>query len=317
MSEAEKATGTPGYRHEALLYAGHDEFMAATLPFVRGALAAREPVLVLLADIRIRALKEALGGDAGAVRFANMAEVGANPGRIIPAWEEFVSTHARDGRHLWGIGEPISPQLAGAELAECERHEQLLNHAFADPGFTLLCPYDTSLLAPEVIEHARHSHPFVTDRGHSAASADYAGVPALASHDRDPLGDPPPGVPARRFDAPDLQAARAWVAGQARDAGLSARRIHDLLLAFSEVATNSVRHGGGGGCARVWRRRGGVICEVRDRGHIEDPLAGRRRPRHGGPGGRGLWIANQVADLLQLRSCESGTVVRIHVHETA
>ena len=31
-------------------------------------------------------------------------------------------------------------------------------------------------------------------------------------------------------------------------------------------------------------------------------------------GGRGLWIVNQLCDLVQIRSAPSGTVVRVHVH---
>jgi hypothetical protein len=37
-----------GYRHEALLYAGHDDFIAGTMPFIRRAIATDEPVLVVL-----------------------------------------------------------------------------------------------------------------------------------------------------------------------------------------------------------------------------------------------------------------------------
>ena len=44
-----------------------------------------------------------------------------------------------------------------------------------------------------------------------------------------------------------------------------------------------------------------------------NPLAGRRRPTRGTHGGRGLWTANQVADLVAMRTFAGGTVVRIHM----
>jgi anti-sigma regulatory factor (Ser/Thr protein kinase) len=302
-----------GYRHEALLYVGEDEFMAATLPFIREAVAAREPILVVLADAKIRALQERLGGVAEQVVFADMASVGSNPGRIIPAWQDFLAAHGARAERLRGIGEPIWPQRSGAELAECERHEELLNLAFADPDFTLLCPYDTSALAHAVIEQARRNHPYVTEHGSSRASTSYPGAPALLSHEHDPLAEPPAGTPKRGFDMNELHAARAWVAAQARAAALAPERLADLLLAFNEIATNSIRHGGGSGSVSIWSEREALICEVRDSGLIADPLAGRRRPTAGALGGRGLWIANQVADLVQLRSAETGSVVRIHM----
>ena len=56
-----------------------------------------------------------------------------------------------------------------------------------------------------------------------------------------------------------------------------------------------------------------MVCEVRDRGRIEEPLVGRRRPEPGARGGHGLWMANQLCDLVQLRSRRSGTSVRLHM----
>jgi anti-sigma regulatory factor (Ser/Thr protein kinase) len=61
----------------------------------------------------------------------------------------------------------------------------------------------------------------------------------------------------------------------------------------------------------VWRDGDALVCEVRDRGQLGDPLAGRR-PTPEQPDGRGLWLVNQLCDLVQLRSSASGTVVRFH-----
>jgi len=72
--------------------------------------------------------------------------------------------------------------------------------------------------------------------------------------------------------------------------------------------------GGGGGTLRVWREPDAVVCEVRDRGFIRDPLVGRMAPPIEQYGGRGLWIVNQLCDLVQIRSAPSGTVVRVHMH---
>lgn len=154
-----------GYRHEALFYADADEFMAGTLQFLRDAVAADEPTLVVLAAPKIQALGEALNGEADQVSFADMAEVGTNPARIIPAWQQFLVEHGGKSRRLRGIGEPIWAERSAAELAECQRHEALLNVCFDDPDFWLLCPYDTTALDPEVIEEARRNHPFLSGRG--------------------------------------------------------------------------------------------------------------------------------------------------------
>jgi anti-sigma regulatory factor (Ser/Thr protein kinase) len=74
-----------------------------------------------------------------------------------------------------------------------------------------------------------------------------------------------------------------------------------------------VRHGGGRGTLRAWQERGVLICEVRDRGRFDDPLAGRRRPRDAQVDGYGLWLANQVCDLVQVRSQADGSAIRVHM----
>ena len=70
--------------------------------------------------------------------------------------------------------------------------------------------------------------------------------------------------------------------------------------------------GADGDLLRVWAEDGSLVCEVTDEGVIADPLVGRRRPVLDRAGGRGLWIANQLCDLVQVRSGAAGTTVRLH-----
>jgi hypothetical protein len=46
---------------------------------------------------------------------------------------------------------------------------------------------------------------------------------------------------------------------------------------------------------------------------LEDPLIDRVRPAAHAAGRRGLWLANQLCDLVQIRTLPSGTVVRLHM----
>jgi len=127
------------------------------------------------------------------------------------------------------------------------------------------------------------------------------------------LPDPPPPVKAMSFGADDLRAVRAFVATAAPAIGLDAQRTRDLVLAASEVVTNSLRHGGGSGIVRVWRQGTAVVCEVRDGGRFDRPLAGSVRPKPDQTSGFGLWIAKRLCDLVQIRSFEDGSTVRLHM----
>jgi anti-sigma regulatory factor (Ser/Thr protein kinase) len=67
----------------------------------------------------------------------------------------------------------------------------------------------------------------------------------------------------------------------------------------------------------MWATRTAVICEVRDGGHITDPLAGQLRPDPAmAGGGRGLWVVHQLCDLVQVRTGAEGTTVRVHMRLT-
>jgi anti-sigma regulatory factor (Ser/Thr protein kinase) len=114
------------------------------------------------------------------------------------------------------------------------------------------------------------------------------------------------------FTAENLGSLRHSLAEWASGERLGAERIEELVLAVNELATNSVRHGGGGGTLRVWREAETLLCEIQDNGHIEQPLLGRTLPGPDARSGRGLWLANQLCDLVQIRSSPDGTVVRVH-----
>jgi anti-sigma regulatory factor (Ser/Thr protein kinase) len=305
------------FRHDALLYSGEEEFVAGALAFIGEALAAGDPVLVVVGERKLGLLRSELGADAEGVQFADMGEVGANPARIIPAWRQFTESRAEPGRRAWGIGEPIWAGRSDAEIVEAQRHEALLNLAFSDDTpLSLLCPYDVAQLDGGVIDEAQRTHPGITHGGASRASRHWCGLEELARPFADPLPEPHAIVQELAFSADDLADVRRFVARRARQAGMGQARRDDLVLALNEIATNSVRHAGGRGTLRAWYEPGTLICEVRDEGRIEDPLAGRRKPRVDQVGGYGLWLANQVCDLVQVRSYADGTAVRVHMRRS-
>ena len=105
------------------------------------------------------------------------------------------------GGRARGIGEPIWVERTPAELVECQRHEALLNLAFAGvPAWWLLCPFDTGALGADVLEEAERSHPFVSEAGVAWQSAAYRGLEQVAEPVATPLPDPP-GPPAELSSA--------------------------------------------------------------------------------------------------------------------
>ena len=124
---------------------------------------------------------------------------------------------------------------------------------------------------------------------------------------------PPLRASRTEFGLDDLHDLRAQVAATATAVGLDPRRVSDLVAAASELAANSVLHGGGRGLATIWGDHGVAFVEVADAGRITDPEVGTHRPDPSVEHGRGLYIANQLCDAVSIDSGESGTRVRLRI----
>ena len=304
------------FQHEALLYAGLDDFLAGTVPFISEGLEGDEPMLVAVPGVRLEALKAHFRSDLDRITFADMEDIGHNPAHIIPAWHDFFHRNGGDERRVRGIGEPIWAGRSAAELVECQRHESLLNVAFADSGhWRLLCPYDIESLPDDVVEEAQRSHPWVTaSDGSRSTSPVCLDLAAMAGPFDASLPPAPAGTASLSFGIDSIPLVRDHIAAEARRAGLDEGSVTDLVLAVHEIASNSVRHAGGSGTVRVWRDDGRLVCEVVDSGRIDAPLVGRERPSPDRPDGRGVWMANRLCDLVQIRTFPDGNVVRLHQH---
>jgi anti-sigma regulatory factor (Ser/Thr protein kinase) len=309
--------GNP-FVHEAFFYADSDEYAEGTSTFIRTGLDADDVVLVAVPAANAQLIRAGLGRRAQQVQFLDMAEVGRNPGRIIPVWLSFVAENTDAGRTVRGIGEPVWASRSAAALVECQWHESLLNLAFADgPGLPLMCPYDISALPSDVVREAKRSHPYLHDSRGCRESAEYRGAPAPDSVLDLPLSPVPARARTHAFGVGQLDDVRTAVHTYAADAGLPPEPASDLVLAVNEVATNSLRHGGGHGVVRVWAALDAVVCQVNDDGRIGNALIGRHRRSLLAVGGRGLWLVHQLCDLVEVRSGAEGTTVRMSVYRRA
>jgi anti-sigma regulatory factor (Ser/Thr protein kinase) len=306
-----------GFHHEALLYRGDDEFVSGTLAFARAAIEAGGSVVAVVDERKGALLRDALDIGADKLALVDGGSVGRNPARLIPAWRDYAERHADDPAGIWGIGEPVWAGRSDEELVECHQHERLVNLAFADvSSVRFLCPYDAANLGADVIATAACTHPWLGEHGATSASGHYVHVDEVVDPLRDPLVEPPPSARGIVFEQESMYYARRFVAEAAERAGFDDEPIQDLLVAINELITNSVRHGGGGGVLHVWTEPEGLVCQVRDRGRIAGRLLGRELPapeREGG-GGLGLWLVNQICDLVQVRAFEDATVVRVHMN---
>lgn len=295
------------FAHPALFYSDEESYIDGTVPFVVEGLANAEPVAVAVPSRNLALLEEALSGFSHLVTFIDMEDTGRNPGRIIPELRAFADRHRGAVRI---ISEPVWGLRTDVEYPACTLHEALVNYAFSGRDLSILCPYDISALNHDILADAEKTHPVVIDAsGHRPSDHFHPARVVLAAHSL-PLATPADAA-STLVGAGAMAAVRAFAREQATKFGLTRDRVDDFALAVTELATNSVRHGGGESTVRVWTESESIVCQVNDNGHITDVLAGRTPVHANDPGGRGLLLVNRLADLVRTQTTSSGTAIQV------
>jgi hypothetical protein len=302
------------YRHEAFLWKGRAGFVDGLLPFIEEGIDAGEAVMVAATPEHGSWLSDSLGPRASEVHFADMTQLGRNPARIIPACQQFLDDRSGYGRPARAIGEPLWDGQRPEQVLECQLHEALMNLA-VDPDlpFWVLCPYDAEHLDAEVLAEASRSHPALTTTGSYAGSRSYRGhhhAETLFAADLPPIEGP---VTEIEVTPADLAAAAEAVTLQAASGDLGSDQVISLADTVRRLADDSLDRGARRLTVRVWDRPDVLVCEVADTTVIRDLLVGRRRPARAERDP--VWLANQVCDLVQVRSRESGTTIRLQMRK--
>jgi anti-sigma regulatory factor (Ser/Thr protein kinase) len=299
--------------HPALLHSTLEGFLAFMLPFVNGGLDANEPVVVAVAAERLEPLRAEIGDRPAGVRWFDTRAWHPEPAPRLRAFHELVTDElGRGATRLRLVGEPVWPVGPPEFIVEWERYESALNEILGPFPVTLVCTYDTSRLDPSIAASAWSTHPTVREPT-SAGVNDRFVDPAEFLRSRDALV-PAPAHAAWIPGPVELATARGFLAGEASAAGLSPERVSDLSTAANEALANAALYGGGVSAIRVWNDGGRFLCQIEDAGPgIADPFAGYRPPPRAATGGRGLWLARQLVDLLQIAPGLPGTTVRLHM----
>ncbi len=315
-----QSTGT-GLVHEALFYLDADDYALSIARFLQEGLERAQPALVAVPGSRVDELRSAMGQDAKRVRFVDMAEVGRNPGRIIPTvLHTFVAEHRLHRVRI--VVEPIWPGRSAAEYRVALQHEALVNVAMADQAATILCPYDRQGLDAAALAQARQTHPVLIDGVQQKANADYDDPRAIADGSLRSLPDSPDwwGDMLVFSSADDLAAIQRFVESRSLRMGLRAQRVTDLCRAVREVATNTLVHTSAAGVLSLWQDpdTGTLVCEIIDSGQLPHRLVGRIPPAPWEPHGYGLIQVNTLCDLVEIPTGQigTGTTVRLHMRLT-
>ncbi|RZT88852.1 anti-sigma regulatory factor (Ser/Thr protein kinase) [Pseudonocardia sediminis] len=260
-------------------------------------------------------LDRTLGADAG-VEFRTPEDMHSAPAfTVATRWARIArEATGRDGTRMTTVGQHIDT-LPVTDPGYWTRLDVALDRVLDGLPVTMLCCFPDRPGARDVAATL-----------HDALLVDGGEVPSTSRRDpRDLLAEHPQAPPAdlgeplfeMDVDLAALGTLRRTVHTEATLSGLGPSRTSDLVLALNEIATNGVEHGSGLPRLRLWRGPEGLTGEVADSGRTRLPFPGMLAPPPAGVRGRGLWLASELTDVLQVWTadddpdCPAGTVVRV------
>lgn len=304
-----------GATHEAVLYSAPDELARRLVPRLLPSLEQGAPVVAVLDDATRAEVRRALGDAAEHVEFPDPAAVHRVPPFTVAArWARLSRRVTTPTGRATVVGQHVEG-LPGCSANHWARLDIALNVAVVGLPITVLCPYRTD---DRELARVEATHPRLATTDGLVASATYR-PPTEALVEYPPPPPPELGPPAGElaFAAAELADLRHLVHAVAGRGATEPDRVADLVLAVNEIGSNSIEHGPGRGRLRLWVTDEAVIAEIADRGTANLPFPGMIAPTTTGVRGRGLWLASELCDVMQVWSDGQGTVVRLRMDHEA
>ncbi len=313
MSTGSRAVDDGCASHTAVLYQSEQEYLEFVVAFVLEGLDEGELAWVAIPAEKVEPLRDALSAArplTDDVTVVDVTRLGRNPGRILGVAGAFLEQHP--DRPVRMLGEPVWPGRTAVEYPACLQFEALVNLAFGGLDVRCSCLYDAARLDDSILADAHVTHPLVEHGGSLRRSAQYS-VDAALHRGNQPLQTSPVALTFTVGAPSGLSGARQHSTRYGRLLGLSPDRIADLQLIVTELATNSLQHGGGTSRLAFWEHDGHLVCEVRDSGYLTDPLVGRRPPARDRPSPSGLFVVHALADLVRTHTTPEGTTIHAYL----
>lgn len=295
------------FRHNALVYASQDEYVASALPFLREGIELGEGAVVAHTKAGLSMMREALGPDAEHVRFVDVSSAYTRPARTLAAYHEVWAEQLRETPTLRAVAD-VQFGLDPAEWDLWTGYEAVFNRSFDHLPAWVICSYNANGTPDPIIESVWQTHPeVVTEDGWNASALFEDPDELLRRLTPDPL--PLPDLRSIPFGR-DVEEFRERLAHELVAEEVDEASVLDMLLAATEVAANAIEHGGGVKEVRVGRAEGRFVCEIIDRGEgFDNPAAGYLAPRVGL--GAGLWVARQLVWQIDFFRSPAGFTARL------
>jgi anti-sigma regulatory factor (Ser/Thr protein kinase) len=296
--------------HAVLVFDSPALVRSHLVPDVRRRIEAGELLFAAIGDSARAILEQHL--DLSGVRWCDPAIFERRLGAMFTHLDRLVAAE-RSGRPIHVLAEPRL-DLAGAPADATRVHAYLAyeragNEAFAGRGVSVTCLWDATRYRHQVLDQAdaAHSHILTPDGARRRQPREVEAAEHGTQRRARPPGDA--DFDLLVADAGDLMSVRGRLRAWSDAYGFSRDDAEDIALAVAEVAANGLRHGLPPVRVRGWQQQPRtLVIHIDDQGDGPIPVtAGYRRPPDA-PGGRGLWLARQLADVVTI----DGSAVRLY-----
>jgi anti-sigma regulatory factor (Ser/Thr protein kinase) len=313
MTGMHPGTGGTGPLHAVVLYDSEASLRAAAVPYVRQGLDRGESVVAVVSGSAEQALLSALGDNAGRVQWHGTGVSYRRLGAMFESFREFLATQRAAGaavRLLTQNDVGGGPDRMAAYL----RYEAMSNEVYAPFGYRWACLYDQRTYPDEAVRCICEVHPWrLEPGGRHTRNTEYVEPVDFVAR-QVPLSQvpDPAEVESELTGLGELVKLRRLLAAWAASRGMDRNDADALLHAVGEVVTNALQHGRPPVRVRAWESGGTACVRVDDHGRGTIPAtAGYHRPGTAGDPGVGLWLARQLADVINYRSDQTGTSVEL------
>jgi anti-sigma regulatory factor (Ser/Thr protein kinase) len=310
------------FAHTAVIVESDDTLRTRLVPELRRSLAAREHVLMVVGAHTAGLVQAELGPLGGLLEWGDPDSFYQRLGRAYERFRRYLADEYAAGRRVHVVAEPDLSTGPGREppvyrAAAYLCYESVCNDTFAPYGSAVTCVWDSRHYPGGIIEGVRRVH------RHELTAAGRVVSPHYVDPDRYLAGGghvavaEPPRTVDRELDLTDtteLARLRAVLSGWTRQQDFDTAAADDVALAVTEIAANGLAHGAAPVRVRAWHHADTLVVQVDDSaGRPLPPAAGYRRPgADQGAGGRGMWLARQLADSVTVHTGPGHTSVRLH-----
>lgn len=319
-SSESQSRAAPGFLHSALILDSDQSVRQVLVSAVRRALAEADGVFMVIGAQTGRLLREELRAEAKNLEWGDTSAFYQRLGFAYEGFRRLLAAAHAAGRRIHVFAEPDVADEAGSpgavdRAAAYMAYEAIYNETYAGFGCDVTCLWDARRHSTLTIENARALH------NHELGPADWEPSPEfvaprqyLAGRNQLPLPLPSQADWHAVLEGHDgLPALRAELEDWAQQHGFTVPAATDVVLAVNEIATNGLVHGRPPVQVHGWRHRDTLVVQVDDQGAIPLPALAGYQPPTGLPlSERGLWLARQLADVVQTHTTDRQTSVRLY-----